>query len=379
MPELLDIVGQDAVLAQLQRVVAGDRRPHGQLFAGPAGVGRRTTAVELARLLLCESPSSRPNGGRLAGLPNGFRLRQGCGRCASCVTVSAGTHPDLHVVRKESARYHDDPEVRRRKMQELSIEVIRQFLIAPAHRSGGGGRGKVFVVLEAELMSPAAQNALLKTLEEPPPGVTIILICTRGEDLLPTTRSRCQLVRFGPLPADFVAERLVGDGVAPEQARFWSALTAGSLGRSARLAGTGMYEFKRDLLPRLGRLSPSGGAELAELLAAAMDKQAKALQREDESLAGTLAARRASQTLLALLASVYRDALRLACGTQTPLVHADQPDAVAALAGRFAPAGLAEILAQISRYEHLLWRNVNAKLLWDNVAITCAAGAALGV
>jgi len=374
MPELLAIIGQDGALAQLQRAVAARRRPHAYLFVGPDGVGRRTLAVELGRLLLCEAPASRANRGQLAPLPDDFSLQQACGACRSCTGVSADTHPDLHLIYKELARYHDDPAVRQRKMQELSIEVIRQFLIGPAYRAASSGRGKLFIVLEAQLLSPAAQNCLLKTLEEPPSGVTIILICTRAEDLLPTTRSRCQLVRFGPLPLEFVTEMLAEEDIHPEQARFLAALTGGSIGQAKRLARSELYPLKRDLVARLGQGAPAAGPELAELLVAAMDTRAKALAKEDDSLTPAVARRRASQTLLELLGSVYRDALHLASGVGGELVHADQSQAIAALAGRFDPTTLAEILAQLSRYEQLLWRNVNAKLLWDNVAITCSRG-----
>ena len=379
MPDLLDIVGQDAALAQLQRATGGDRRPHAWLFAGPEGVGRRTTAVELARLLLCERAASRPNLGRLRDLPKDFPLRQGCGACASCTALSAGTHPDLHLVRKELARYHDDPEVRGRKMQALGIEVIRQFLIDPAGRAAAAGRGKVFVVIEAGAMSPPAQNALLKTLEEPPAGVTLILICTRPGDLLPTTRSRCQVVRFGPLPADFVAGALAADGTDAGEARFWARLTEGSLGRSRRLAETDLYAFKRELLDALAALPGGGAGELAEKLLDAAKKQAKTLTAADGLLAESVATRRGGELLLGLVASAYRDALRLAAGAEGPLIHDDQRPAVEALAGRFAPTELADILRQLSRCEQLIWRNVNAKLLWDNVAITCASGVPLEV
>jgi DNA polymerase-3 subunit delta' len=251
---------------------------------------------------------------------------------------------------------------------------VRQFLIEPAYRAAGGGRGKVFVVVESEIMSHHAQSALLKTLEEPPGGVTIILLCTREEDLLATTRSRCQVVRFRPLPLDFVADALAGHGVEPAEARFWAALTDGSLGRSRRLAETGLYALKRKLVGQLAEASPLG-----EQLVAAVEKRAKAEAAGEEGLAGTVASRRAGELLLGLLASVYRDALRVACGVGGPVAHADQRAEVEALARRFGPDRLGEILAQLSRYEQLLWRNLNAKLLWHNVAATCASAAPLEV
>ncbi len=377
MPELLDIVGQDSALEQLQRAAAGGRRPHAYIFAGPKGVGRRTTAVETARLLLCENPSSRPNNGRFAALNDEFPLRQACGRCDSCRTISAGTNSDLTVVYKELARYHDDQRVRERVMQNLSIDVVRQFLIDPAWRASVGGRGKVFVVRQTETMSAQAQNALLKTLEEPPKGVTIILLCTSPAELLPTTLSRCQLVRFGPLPVDFVADALMADGVAPDEAKFWAAMTGGSIGLACRRAGEKLYEFKKSLVERLSGPDDPGG--LAEMLVKASDKLARKFHNRDKDLAASLTGRQAGQVFLGLIAGVYHDALVSATASAGPLVHADQADAVGRIAGRFEPTELADILAQLSRCEQLLWRNVNAKLLWDNVAVTCTSAAALEV
>jgi len=379
MVDFLEISGQDRALAQLQRSLAGQRRPHAYIFAGAEGVGRQTTAAEFAKLMLCESPVRRPNAGRLPDLPEAFVLRLACGKCPSCRTASAGTNPDLHTVEKSLARYHDDPVVRGRVMQELSIEVIRQFLIDPAHRTGSAGRGKVFIIDEADSMSVPAQNALLKTLEEPPPGVCIILICTSPANLLPTTRSRCQTIHFRPLPTDFIVKVLLADGVEQAQAEFWAAFGGGSVGRARELAGEDLYPLKRELLQRLS--SPSGNpqADLAEMLAGAMKARAKKLTERDEELAGTLASRQAGQMLLGLLASVYRDALTVAAGGRRPLVHADQREAVSGIARRFGQPALAEILSQLARYERLLWRNVNPRLLWDNVAVTCTTAATLDV
>ena len=379
MPELLDIVGQDHALTQLQRTLASARQPHAYIFAGPRGVGRRTTAIEFARLLLCEQPSQRPNAGRLAELDDDFPLRAACGQCRSCITLAAGTNGDFHFVYKELARYHSDSAVRDRKMQSLSIEVVRENLIAPAYLAAAGGRGRMFVVAQAELMSIPAQNALLKTLEEPPPGVTTILLATSAADLLATTRSRCQLVRFGPLPHEFVAGQLAAEGVAPAEAEFWAAMTDGSIGRAGQLVEQKLYEFKTKLVAALAAAATGAPGELAEMLTKAMDKRAKRLQRADEALAASLANRQAGGMLLGLVASVYRDALSLACGAERPLTHTDQASEIELIASHFGPTGTGEILSQLARCEQLLWRNVNAKLLWDNVAVTCASAAPLNV
>jgi DNA polymerase-3 subunit delta' len=327
-------------------------------------VGRRTTALALGRTLLCQDVRKRPNAGRLAGLERDYPLHQACGACPSCRMIDAGSHADFQMVYKELARYHDDAGVRGRVMQELSIDVIRQFLIAPAGRSAAGGRGKVFVVREAELMSVAAQNCLLKTLEEPPPGVTIVLICRDAEELLPTTLSRCWIVRFGPLPRAFVRGKLVEGGMDPAEADFWAAFTDGSIGRAGALAAAGMYPIKRDLLDRLGSLDAAGSADLADWLVKVTDKLA------DESVA------RVKRDEGAAL-SKNLAAIAPATGTGRTLVHTDQPAAPAALAGRLASTQLAEIIEQLAQYEDLLWRNVSPKVVWDNVAITCNSAAPL--
>jgi DNA polymerase-3 subunit delta' len=362
MIRVQDIVGQDGAIEQLMRGLTGSRRHHAWLFVGPEGVGRRTTAEAMAQSLLCGQPAD-----------NGTA----CGQCDDCRLFEAGTHPDFHAVYKELARFHDDAGVRNRVMQELSIDVIRQFLIVPANQGASRNRGKVFVVRQAELMSIAAQNALLKTLEEPPAGVTIILLVERLERLLATTQSRCALVRFGPLPIPFVHERLIAADVPEPQATFWARFAGGSLGTALRYADGELYAIKVELLESLARLSPGGDGDLAETLVKQTDNLAsqavaQAKKVDGATLAKTLASRQAAGTMLQLIASIYRDAITAAAGANRPLIHVDQAPAIDALAERFTLTQLADILDQLSRLEQMLWQNVNPKLVWDNVVITCS-------
>jgi DNA polymerase-3 subunit delta' len=348
-------------------------------------VGRRTTAIALAKALLCERARTCRNDSagapRLPDQPADFELRQACGVCADCKMVLAGSHPDLTMVYKELAAYHEDSDVRSRVMQELSIDVIRSFLIAPAGRRPSRGRGKAFIVREAELMSEAAQNALLKTLEEPPPDTTIILIAEQPEQLLPTTLSRCRMVRFGLLPRDFVMRKLRERGVGEEEARFWAAFTGGSVGRSARLAAAGMYQVKRDMIAALSAMNAAGDAELGEQLAKKTESLAeeliKATRIGETDMSKNLAIRQISGMMLELIASAFRDALTLRGGAHREIVNADQQPAAAALAGKFDVMQLASAIEQLSEMERLLWRNVNSKTVWDNVVITCASAAPL--
>jgi DNA polymerase-3 subunit delta' len=238
-------------------------------------------------------------------------------------------------------------------------------------------------------MSEFAQNCLLKTLEEPPPDVTIILVCEQPEQLLPTTLSRCCMVRFGPLPRDFVVRGLCRLEVAAAEAEFWAAFTDGSIGRSISLSRQGLYAIKTDFVQRLGALTHAGDVELGEYFVKTGDKLADAAVRKTRQetggeLSDMLAKRRAAGIMLELIAAAYRDALHLVCAAAqeppaaaAPLVNADQRSVIEAIAARFDASQLAEIIEHLSEYESLLWRNVNPKTVWDNAVISCASACPL--
>ncbi|MCB0360749.1 MAG: hypothetical protein KDD44_13970, partial [Bdellovibrionales bacterium] len=163
------IVGHEPQLQTLELLGAGSRLPHALLFSGPAAVGKRTTAFEFARLLL-----------RSAEKPVPERL---------------SNHPDFHPVYRPA------------DAKDLSVELIRDLIQKLQLRSYYGGR-KVAVIDEAHLMSVAAANALLKTLEEPPADTYLILVSAAAHRLLPTIVSRCQNLPFAFLTAEHVTKLL---------------------------------------------------------------------------------------------------------------------------------------------------------------------------
>lgn len=367
-----DIIGQDEAVNRLRSAIRLGRLPHALLFGGPVGVGRRTLAGALAGAVLCPNSASDES-------------IDACGRCEDCRLLESGSHPDLHMIYKELAAHHPEATVRSSVMQELGVPIIRHFLISAAMQSPTRGKGKVFVVQEAELMSDVAQNALLKTLEEPPPGVIIILLCQRPEELLPTTLSRCSMIRLGPLPRDLVAQRLVQAGTDEPQSRFWADFTMGSLGESLRLAGKDLYQTKMEIVHRLASMGRAGEGGLADDLAKTMEKLAKqevkdVKDRDGGDLSAKLASRKSLAVMLRLIACAYQDAMRLKGqpeGQDVELVNSDQAQDIAAIAAKFTQRDLADIIEQLSEYERLLWRNVSPKLVWDNVVITCASAAPL--
>lgn len=253
MHHFTDILGQDRAIESLFRAYRADRLPHGMIFAGPVGVGKGTAAAALAKVFLCERPSKdRP-----------------CDKCDSCKLFDAGNHPDYHVVYRQLARIEKE----KVKARDLTIDVIRQFLVGPANLKAQMGRGKFFVVEEADLMNPAAQNSMLKTLEEPPGRTCIVLLTDQPNALLPTIRSRCQIVPFAPLDRKAVVEQLQKRGIDRTRSEEAADLAEGSLGIALQWIEDGVVgpatELRRQLdagidpakLPGWFRAAAEGYAE----------------------------------------------------------------------------------------------------------------------
>src|SRR5205814_514710 len=221
----------------LEAVRALDARARGgvwpdlTLLLGPAGIGKRALVDALAARLLCAAPGA---GGA-------------CGACVHCARVGAGTHPDLHLVARDPERR----DIRIEQVRELTRWLTFQPLMAAR---------KVGVLDDAHCLSEQAQNALLKTLEEPPGAPVLVLVASSAALLLPTVRSRCQVVRLDPLPAPAVVRVLEASGVPAEQANQLAPLAEGSPGRALALAGEAEKRARALVLRDLPRLRELGAA-----------------------------------------------------------------------------------------------------------------------
>src|SRR5665213_2299308 len=287
MTAFSQIFGQERAIAWLRQAYLADRLPHALIFAGPAGVGKATTARALAKLFLCQKP----------------RADQPCGVCDSCRVMDAGNHPDFHVIFKELIRYHD--KTGKSKGIELSIHVIRPEIIEPAGRKAVLGRGKVFVIEQAELMNPQAQNALLKTLEEPAGRTLIILLTDQPSALLATIRSRCQTVQFGALDETRVREELIARAIDPAVAADAAALSRGSLGVAMKWIEDDVIVPARQLIGMIDQLFAGRRPDdLPGWFKAAADAYA-AKQLERDELSSKDQATREGLTLYLLLAGEH--------------------------------------------------------------------------
>jgi len=251
---LKEIFCQDKAIDILQRAFASGKSAHAYIFAGLEGVGKFKTAREWAKLLLCKSPV----------IENGFA--DSCGSCQSCRLLEAGSHPDFNSVYKELREFTADGRGKP-PPADLPIDVIREFLIAKVSTRPTLSLRKVFVV----------KNCLLKVLEEPPGYCCIVLLCTRLERLLPTTKSRCQIIRFGLVDEDKIIEKLKDMGIEEKQAQYFARLSQGSLGAACRwakleLADANLYETKKELISSLAGYEFADALNLAQEL---LDKSKK--------------------------------------------------------------------------------------------------------
>ena len=194
------LLGQRAAVRAFGAALARDRVHHAWILHGPMGVGKMLAARLFAGLVL--DPDTRPEHRAAFAPPRGTDEAR---------LLDAGTHPDFLVIRKELARHSANRELRERKQLNIPLDLLRETLLggtdgegrhhdAAAFRTSTRGQGKVFVIDEAELLEAEAQNALLKTLEEPPGGALLILVAADVDALLPTIRSRCQEFTLRPLP-----------------------------------------------------------------------------------------------------------------------------------------------------------------------------------
>jgi DNA polymerase-3 subunit delta' len=307
--------------AALAGQIAADQVAHAWLLLGPSGSGKSAAATAIASAINCA-----------------VEPLVGCGSCSNCARIARNSHPDVHRIAPEGPL--------------IPIDVIREAVIPEAARSPFEARWKVFVIEEADRMSPAAQSVLLKTLEEPQPDTVFVLVSDEEDELLDTIRSRCRIVRLEPVPEQRTIELLRREGADGDRALLAARLADGDLGRARALAVDGAAADRRAVwMTVVDRLfSPVEALDAAtEILeeARAAGKQLEAAQKEEVvelaeatgEVRGTAAARNAlakrhkrevrrleEEVLgdaLQALASFYRDVLAFRRGGAEWIVNLD--------------------------------------------------------
>jgi len=227
-----DITGRLGLISNLLQIVENNKIANAYLFVGPEGMGKKTIGFFFANALLC-----------------GFESKKPCGNCVGCKQFASGNHPDMKVIKPQKT--------------SIGIEEIRSIqkeLIIRPYQSDR----KLILIEDAHLMTFQAQNALLKSLEEPPPFVVFMLLSQRLQGLLPTVLSRLKAFRLEPLSKNEIAAIIVRrTDSPPEKAELFAALSEGNPGKGLKLAVSSEFTLQREAVSGLLR---NISADFSELL-----------------------------------------------------------------------------------------------------------------
>jgi len=317
------VLGQPKVIRLLDRSIQAGNLPHAHVFVGPPHVGKLTLAVNLAQAVNCRS----------ADVP--------CGDCPACRRIAAGKHADVQILDLLS------PEAKNvgiRQIQDLQMDCS-----LPPYE----GRSKVFIIDNADLLSHEAANCLLKTLEEPPPTVHLILLTTTRGRLLPTVLSRCQEVSLRPVPVETATDILVGNfGLPHEKADLLSRLSGGAIGWAISASRDDSILERRQ--QRVAAFIDIGSAGPGQRLAYAAELAAQFGKARD----------RVSETLSSWL-QWWRDLLLIKAGNEQYVANIDHRVVLRSQADRLTIGQIHQFIRNLRAVPRQLEANVNARLAFE--------------
>lgn len=300
------IIGHENIIEQLHHAIQSNRIAGAYLFVGPASVGKETVACHFAKSINCLESAVAA-----------------CGKCLSCRKTEDGNHPDMQIIRPSGAWMKID------QVRDLQKQIVYRPL---------EGERKVYILTEAERMNLEAANCLLKTLEEPPAASVLILLTTNLEALLPTIRSRCQIIRFHPMPVPELVAYLTEEfNLEAPQAFSIATLSDGAVGRALGMVqkdGTNDEKIP-DILTATNRL------DVFQIV--------EQFSENPDALDG--------------LITWYRDLLLLHQNAPTELLtHVYHADALKPLIPHYSRRRLQAAIQTVLETKNLLLRNVNSTL-----------------
>ncbi len=322
MANFEEIIGHRQMIEHLKNAIQLDKVSHAYIFEGEKGCGRKTVAEAFAAALQCEHQKEGTDA---------------CGTCKSCRQAASKNHPDIiHIV-------HEKPNSI--GVEEIRQQVVNDMMIKPYY-----GRYKIYIISEAEKMTAQAQNALLKTIEEPPAYGIIILLTDNASSLLPTILSRCVVLSMKPAADNLVRKYLMEHVHIPDyQADLCVAFAQGNVGKAIRLAAS--ENFNEIKAAALHLLKNAKDMEMNELIAAVKAVSEFKIDISD---------------YLDLLAVWYRDVLYFkATKDINGLIFQDQYRDISKQANRSSYEGIEKIVEGIKKANIRLKANVNFDLTME--------------
>jgi len=343
-----DIVGHRVLLPVFSRAVANDSLPPSLILAGIDGVGKRTIAMSAAQAMNCTSPLSAarkiPVEASVSESSAGQEI-DACGKCQACRRIADGVYPDVHMVSPGEG-------------DVIRIEQVRAVIEQVGYRPFEGRR-RVVIIDSADQMVPPAQNALLKTLEEPPPSCQLFLVTSRPDMLLDTVRSRCPQLRFGPLSVEAIVRLLMVVSGFDEHAARAAAVSAGGSLRRAQQTGAGDFVAAREAAVELLETVSKGPDSRARLASA------KILFARSGSRRTAGVERRELRFRLDALASLIRDMEVVASRASEPLANADLEKCLRRLAADFGRGRGIRAFSIVDRAMEAVASNASPKVVAD--------------
>lgn len=313
MADFKDIIGHEQVIHHMQNAIRQKKFSHAYLLCGEAGSGKRLAAEAFAKTILCEEGCI-----------------EACGKCKSCKQIESGNHPDFKAVVREKAT--------------LGVKEIREQVTADVQIKPYSSEYKIYFIDEAEKMTEEAQNALLKTIEEPPEYAVFLLSVTRQELLLQTVLSRCVLLQFHPVATGKIKQFLMEKKGIPDYLAESAATFSGGLtGRAVQYAESESFSEQRDEVLHLVK-------HVDEMTMAEIMENVKIFAAKKDT----------ADEYLEMILLWYRDVLLYkATKNLNMLLFRDQPEAIAAQAGKRSFENLQGIVEALEQVKQRMKSNVN--------------------
>lgn len=343
------LIGNEQAKLRLQRLLSGGRLPNSLLFAGEEGVGKRQFALAIAKSFLCKEAAAD----------------EGCGKCPVCQRISTFALPkpdDKDAHKRVIFGEHPDVGTVVAYNRNILVDAVRH-LESEANFRPFEGQARFFILDDADKMNDGASNALLKTLEEPAPTSYIFLVTSRPDALLPTIRSRCQMLRFAPVEIEMIERFLIEQrALSQDAARLAARLSRGSVGRALAIK---VEEFReqRALMLDIVRNAVTTGDNAAMIRFSEGLNDAKNKERFEKNLD--------------ILESVIHDIWTLRHGGEiSRIVNSDIAIGISEMAERAGGLDMASWLAAIEQLRRDLSVNINRRVATDALFTAMAAGRA---